>query len=295
MSERFVDVQIPDGRLRVGLSGSGPSVLCLHGLSASHHVWRPVARLLSDRFSFYLPDLLSRGKSTAAPNTSYALDDELRRLQELLGGLAVGPEIIAGHSTGAALAIALASRKPGVRGLLLVNPVTPWTRRPVTLGVLRSALMRHLASGIIRPFRRPLTRWVLDRVGGPDHDVSVDRVRTYSEPYANPLRALALMRILADWRPIELAAYLKESPPVAVVLAGDHDPRIDPESAARLAERLGASFDRVDTGGHALPEEEPERVARALVAVYRRSLSNLRSDTERHGDQERPLDSTDGP
>jgi magnesium chelatase accessory protein len=284
MDEPFVDVPISDGRLRVGLSGRGPSVLCLHGLSASHRVWRPVARVLSNRFSFFLPDLLSRGESTAAPDASYALAEELRRVRELVKGLAISPEIVAGHSTGAALAVALASQEPRVRGILLVNPVTPWTRRPLSLGLLRSALMRHVAAGIMRPFRRPLTRWVLARVYGPGHDVPTDRARTYSEPYADRVRARALMRILADWQPRELAAHLPDSPPVAVVLAGDHDPRIDPLSAARLAERLGASSDRVETGGHVLPEEEPERVARALVSVHRRTVSSPRSDTEQHGD-----------
>jgi magnesium chelatase accessory protein len=293
MSERFTDVQVTEGRLHVSLSGSGPSVLCLHGLSASHHVWRPVAHRLADRFSFYLPDLLSRGASTAVPDVSYSLADELRRLRELLRGLSITPELVAGHSTGASLAIALAARNPGVHGLLLVNPVTPWTRRPISLTILRSALMRHLASGIIRPFRRPLTRWVLARVYGPGHVVPVDRIRTYSEPYGNAVRARALMRVLADWRPSELGPYLPATPPVAMVLAGEHDPRIDVPSAARLAERLGAPFDRIDTGGHALPEEEPERVARALVSVYR--LSNTRRDTERYGDQERSVDPANGP
>jgi magnesium chelatase accessory protein len=260
-------LEIPDGRIRVRILGRGEPVLCLHGLSAHGRTWLAVAERLADRCTLWVPDLLSRGQSTARPDVSYGLEDEVRRVIELIGELGASPRVVAGHSQGAAIALGLATRDPRIRGLVLCSPVTPWTRRPLTLELLRSALMRRIGAGIFRPLRRPLARVILARAFGPAARPSAATVRAYSAPYGEPERARALMRLLADWRPDQIERWLPDRELVASVMVGEQDPRITTEAAERVAEYLRAPLRRVPHGGHVLPEQVPELVASEIAAV----------------------------
>lgn len=262
-------VTLPDGEIRVRIRGRGPPVLCLHGLSSHGAVWERPALRLSERFTVYLPDLLGRGASDPRPDVSYGLDEELGRVRALLEELQVDPAVTVGHSQGAAIALARAAATGGRRGFVLVCPVTPRTRRPAVLGLLQEAGVRRTAAPLLARARRPLARWVLQRrVYGDPSRADPAAVTRYTAPYADPRRAEALLRALADWRPAELEGRLPRAVPAARVLAGGRDRHIPPREARWLAGRIGASFEIVPEAGHLLPEEAPWTVARAVEAVY---------------------------
>lgn len=276
METRTIDIEIEEGRLHVRLVGSGEPALCLHGVSAHGEVWLPfaerVAAALDGRCSLWLPDLLGRGRSTPRPGLSYRLDDEVRRVRAAAAALgreldAPPPRILIGHSHGAAIALAIAAEDPRVVGLVLSNPVGPWTGRPKVLALLGSPWARRLAARLFAPLRLPIARAVLSRaygVGAPPPEAAA---RRYAEPYGDPRRAEVLMRVLADWRPAELASRLPARPLRARVLAGELDPRIEPASAARLAERLDAPLRLLAGVGHVIPEQAPDRLVEAVREV----------------------------
>lgn len=262
-------VPLAEGELRLRVTGRGPPVLCLHGLSAHGGVWHAVARRLEERYTLYLPDLLGRGSSEPRDEVPYGLDEEVGRIRSLLEALDVEPKVVVGHSQGAALALALTADAGPRWGLVLACPVTPWTRRPAVLELLRHAPLRRAAAPLLSGLRRPLTRWILRaRVYGNPSRADLEATSRYAAPYADPRRARALLRVLADWRPEELAGRIPARPPPARVLAGGRDRRIRPREARRLAERLGAGFEVVAHAGHLLPEEAPETVARGVDEVH---------------------------
>ena len=277
-SERLA-VETPDGVVRVRVLGTGPPVCCLHGVSAHGRSWEGVASLLRARATFVLPDLLGRGASDPAPHLGFSFDDEARRVDELIdtvAGLAAGPDVrdglfLAGHSQGAAIALAVAARRPDVRGVLLTSPVTPWTARPAILGALGSHLIRRGVAGIFSPLRGPLAALIIRRAAGPGFPAPREMVEAYAAPYRDRRRAETLMALLRDWRPGDLETRMPADPPPARVVSGALDPRIDPGDASRLAEALGAPFTLVADGGHVLPEQHPELIAgeldRLLVSV----------------------------
>ncbi|MFV1985796.1 MAG: alpha/beta fold hydrolase [Gemmatimonadota bacterium] len=278
--EHLVDT--PDGAIRVRILGSGPTILCLHGVSAHGRSWMRVARRLAAQATFWIPDLLGRGESTPRPDLPYRMDDESRRVHELveaLRGSATGgdpgfPTVIAGHSQGAAIAIAVAREQPAVRGLLLSNPVTPWTKRPVVLGALESGLIRRIAADIFSPLRGPLANAILRRAAGPRFRVPADTVAAYARPYEDRRRAETLMALLRDWRPTEMGDLRVEGRIIRVV-AGAFDPRITEKSAERLADELGAEFTVVPDGGHVLPEQYPDLLAGELERILEDSGLNV--------------------
>lgn len=264
------NVTIGDGTVRVTVLGQGRPVLFLHGISAHGRAWRPVAERFAEAhrgWECWLPDLAGRGASDARAELSYTLDDEVRRVRELVRALAPDgpwPRLVAGHSQGAAIALALAREEPGVEGLLLSNPVTPEIRSPAVLRLLRSSVVRAAVGSVLAPLHAPLGHLVLRRACGPAFRAPADLVGAYARPWASPARARTLLRILADWRPSELEDRMPRRPVAAHVVTGAHDPRIPVEAARRLAARLDCGFTLSRDGGHVLTEQHPGLLARLL-------------------------------
>lgn len=277
--QEVVHIQTPVGSMAVELRGprnAGPAVVFLHGLTASRATWQAVSALLQTRHRLVLVDLLSRGASAPAPLARYDLESEAERVELVLDSLGVRRPVIAGHSHGAAIAVALAARR-GAAGLLLANPVTPRLRRPALLRLVRVPGMARTLPGLFRLFRRPLTRYILvRRVFADSSSIPPDLVMRYSEPWRDPGRARCLPRILIDWDPAELGRYGGVPLERVRVLTGDRDRRVRAEDAGWWAERLGGSFEALAGCGHAAPEERPLEVARALEEIIAASGPNNR-------------------
>jgi pimeloyl-ACP methyl ester carboxylesterase len=263
-----------------GPAESRPPIVCLHGLSANRVTWRPVADRLDGHRRLYLVDLLGRGESDAAATARYDLDSEVRRLEQVLAAKGVTRPILAGHSHGAAIAVAAAQRVNAV-GLLLVNPVTPEVPRPAALGALRSEKVRAIVAPAVRLFRRPLTRYMLVRRVFADRGaIPAGVVDSYADPWRDRQRAGSFPAILFDWEPAELLLWAG-SPGVPVhVIAGAEDRRIDPGLARRWAATLGGTFELAAACGHSAPEEQTTIVATALEGLAKMICARKQEETE---------------
>ncbi|MDE2662929.1 MAG: alpha/beta hydrolase [Gemmatimonadota bacterium] len=277
------NVAIGDGTVRVAILGRGRPVLFLHGISAHGRAWRPVAERFAEEhpgWECWLPDLPGRGASDALAELSYTLDDEVRRLRAVVRALVPDgplPRLVAGHSQGAAIALALAEAEPDIDGLLLSNPVTPEVRSPAILRLLRSAAARRAVGSLLAPLHAPLGHLVLRRACGPAFRAPPDLVAAYAQPWASPARARTLLRILADWHPAELEDRMPRRAVGAHVVAGAHDPRIPVEAARRLAARLDCDLTVSPDGGHVLTEQHPRLLARLLGELAARTASTPRA------------------
>ena len=259
----------PTAGLRASIDGSGPDLLLIHGLSAHRGEWDDATRLLQERFRVIRPDLAGRGESRAGSGARFGLEVEVDRLIEFADSVDLRLPIMVGHSQGAALAVALSARFPA-RALLLVNPVTPWTRRPPLLRVLESELVRQAIAPVLRHYRRPLTRYILTRrVYADPTRATEDAVTRYADAFASPERARTLARVLADWRPAELAEFDRPAGVPVRVLTGGRDRRTPPDMARRWSDRLGGSCTVLENCAHGVPEEAPERVADLIVELDR--------------------------
>lgn len=261
-------IHTDDGEIHVRIRGRGPRVLLLHGLTAHGDSWSELVRRLEESRTLVIPDLLSRGGSRARPELPHDLDRELARVRTVARETGTLGRPAVGHSQGAGLALAMAAGPDPPAALGLVCPVTPWTPRPPWLDLLRPAAVRRVLAPLVVRLRRPVCRWVLEhRVFGDPARVEERTVERYAAPCRDPTRARALLRVLADWRPAELADRLPSACPPAVVLAGGRDRRVPPPQARRLASALGAGFVRVPGAGHMVPVEAPDVTARALESV----------------------------
>lgn len=122
------DVPVRDGSLHLGVWGpddaEAPAVLAIHGITASHLAWGPVATALPG-VRIVAPDLRGRGLSAELPGP-YGMAQHADDLARALDALDIERLVVAGHSMGAFVALVLAHRHPDrVSELLLVDGGLP--------------------------------------------------------------------------------------------------------------------------------------------------------------------------
>ncbi len=268
-NEGVLVVDTGAGGLSTLIRGSGPPLVLLHGLTANRTFWDPVIPLLVGRHTIVAPDLLGRGRSYPAPGTDYSMLSERDRLLALIRGLRLERPLIVGHSHGASLALVVAGapivgrHRPA--GLLLLSPVTPWTRRPRLVPVLTARVVRPIVVPVARSFRRPLTRYVLERrVLADGRKPSADLVDSFSSAYATREGVETLLDVLQDWSPSDLTEWMTRPTVPVRMLAGDEDRRISSAHTRRLARRLGAPLRFVPKAGHGLTLDAASEVAREI-------------------------------
>ncbi|GAA4285414.1 hypothetical protein GCM10022261_29450 [Brevibacterium daeguense] len=125
---RQTTVAVRGGAMTVGIWGpeenSAPTVLAIHGVSASHRCFGLLAAALPG-VRIIAPDLRGRGRSSVLPGP-YGMPAHAEDLAAVLAVLAAGPVDVVGHSMGAFVAVVLAHRHPElVRSLVLVDGGIP--------------------------------------------------------------------------------------------------------------------------------------------------------------------------
>lgn len=123
-----VEVPVVGGRLHVGVweaeVDDAPTVVLIHGVTASHLAWQWVAEALPD-VRLVAPDLRGRGRSngvTGPAGMGVHADD----LAAVLTHLQVEPTVVVGHSMGAFVSVVFAHRHPQrATGLVLIDGGLP--------------------------------------------------------------------------------------------------------------------------------------------------------------------------
>jgi len=131
-SYRSIDVPVPGGELRVGIweptnpaqDDVVPTVLAIHGITASHRCWLSLAdRLPGHRI--VAPDLRGRGRSNELPGP-YGMQQHAADVTAVLDFLEIPQALVVGHSMGGFVAVTFNSLHPDrVGALLLVDGGVP--------------------------------------------------------------------------------------------------------------------------------------------------------------------------
>lgn len=99
----------------------GPTIVCVHGLTANHTCWASVADLLSPAYRVIAYDLRGRGESDK-PDKGYSLALHNDDLEGLLDHFNLKKPVLVGHSLGAHIALRFAATHPErVSKLVLVD------------------------------------------------------------------------------------------------------------------------------------------------------------------------------
>lgn len=125
---RTADVEVRGGKLHTALWGpedrGAPTILAVHGVTASHKAWHHLAEALPG-VRIIAPDLRGRGRSNGLPGP-YGMPTHAQDLAAVLAVFTTEPVVVVGHSMGAFAALVLANLFPErVRALVLVDGGLP--------------------------------------------------------------------------------------------------------------------------------------------------------------------------
>jgi 3-oxoadipate enol-lactonase len=100
--------------------GSGLPIVFLHGYPLDHTIWLPLVNGLKSQARLILPDLRGHGKSPA-PAGKYTMEAMAEDVLGLMDSLSIRKAVIAGHSMGGYVALAMAEGHPDrLQGLALI-------------------------------------------------------------------------------------------------------------------------------------------------------------------------------
>lgn len=259
-------------------AGKGAPVVLLHGIPQTCHEWRYILPSLAEKYFVVAPDLRGLGDSSR-PAGGYDKKTVAHDVWRLLQSLGIDRYFLVGHDWGGPTAFSLAAHHPdAVRRLAILDVAIPGDGADFSQNGRRwhHALFRtlDLPEALFAGREHLIIDWLFENYGHlPNCIAKADRdeyLRTYVKPGA--MRALygyyrALTQDAEDNRAI-LASKGKLRMPV-LALGGNKSfgrGMETLESLRRVAVDVRGGL--VPDSGHWVAEEQPEFVARELLAFF---------------------------
>lgn len=248
-------------------TGEGPDMLLLHGAGASTHSWRALVPALSRNNRIIALDLPGHGFTRAGSRARLGLEKVAQDVAALCVAQGWRPQVIVGHSAGAAVALALSQRLDPRPRIVTLNAALD--RFDGVAGWLFPAFAKMLA---LNPFTS-----VAFTLGGSSATraraiITSTGSRLSDEGYGYYARLLAdrthvdgTLQMMARWSTDALYQALPEIDAKCLMITAARDSAVPPRVSANAAERLSrAELVELDGLGHLAHEEAPEIVTQLI-------------------------------
>jgi len=134
--------------MHIDVTGSGPTVVLVHGSAADADTWSIQKRTLARRLTLVAYDRFGATRSPVpSGHTAYSVEEHAADLGQVIERHAGGAAVVCGSSFGSVVALELARTQPDrVRGLVMIEPpMGPADGRPVGDGSFRAEFDRRFA------------------------------------------------------------------------------------------------------------------------------------------------------
>ncbi|MGE0314100.1 MAG: alpha/beta fold hydrolase [Lautropia sp.] len=271
-------VALADTRAQVAVRecGSGPVLVLLHGIGSGSASWHAVAKALSSRLRVIAWDAPGYGASTPLDRAAPSAHDYAGRLHALLDALGIARCTLVGHSLGALVAAAAATRTcpraARFDRVILFCPARGYgspaagsrngpadvlgRARAATCEQVRNARFGALAERGIEGIACDAPGRLLSAAADDDARrwVAWNMARLNADGYRQAIEMLC-----AD----DLLEMLPTAPPVRVVCAAQ-DIVTPPSACEPIARACGVALECIERSGHACHAERPLEVARLI-------------------------------
>ncbi|REJ75397.1 MAG: alpha/beta hydrolase [Acidobacteria bacterium] len=265
---------------------SDPTLVLIHGFTASTYVWKTVAPALAAQgFHVIAPDLPGFGYSEKPAWYDYSIGSQSRVIQRLMNRLGVGKATLVGSSYGGAVSMWFALDNPErVTKLVLVDAVC--NNDPKNHPVLRLAEVPGIGE-VITPFLVDSKMFLKFRmqqtIDKTNHDlITADRIESVQRPIRAADGHRSVLLTSRNWDADRLVADAELIEPPTLLVWGENDKVIPIENGEFLYDRiLNSRFVVLRDCGHIPMEEKPEIFVKLVTEFMRDPKGRLaESDSE---------------
>jgi len=260
---------------------TNPTLLLIHGYTASTYVWKTVAPLLADaQFHVVAVDLIGFGYSDKPASFDYTIASQARMIERLMNRLGIGKATIIGSSYGGAVASTLAlDSAERVEKLVLVGAVC-------NDEVLQNPLLKlaavPLLGEVLTPFlldSKTLSRARMKQTLAPasHHLITKERVESVIRPLKAKDAHHSVLASARNWdaNRIKEDAHLINQP--TLLIWGENDTVVPVHNGQYLYDSmLNSRLVVLENCGHLPQEEKPER----FVELVGEFCHNKKVETE---------------
>lgn len=249
--------------------GSGPQAVLLHGTGAATHSWRGVLPLLARHCDVLAMDLPGHGFTQ--PSRRMGLPGMAADVAALLAAEGMRPDMVIGHSAGAAIAIRMA-----LDGRVAPRRIIGLNAALLPLSGMAGQIFSPLARALVGlPFVPWLVAWraadraaVVKLLKATGSSLDPRGLDLYARLFRRPGHVAGTLAMMAAW---DLPAFARDLPKLATPLtlvSGLADRTIAPDTARRVQRILPATQLVEWPGlGHLAHEEAPALLESLVTAA----------------------------
>ena len=258
-----------EAREQAGRPDDAPRVLLLHGTGASTHSFRDLAPLVARTARVLVPDLPGHAGTDTPRGDGLTLPGMARRVGALCEAFGFAPDMVVGHSAGAAVAIEAAlSGHIRPRAIVGLNAAL----KPMQGYALFSPLAKALFVNPLVPMifaraarREGTARRLLEQTGSR---LSEEGIEYYRRLFSMTDHVYGALGMMARWDLDTLQSRLPGlATPLLLVTAADDRTIPSRDAPSHVARVRNGRHVALDGGGHLVHEVEPERILRLLHGV----------------------------
>jgi magnesium chelatase accessory protein len=266
-ASRFVSVA--GIRWHVQEMGDGPSMLLVHGTGAATHSWRGLMPLLAANTRVIAIDLPGHGFTQTSSPQRLSLPGMAADIAQLLRVMDATPEIVVGHSAGAAILARMCLNK-SIAPQLLVSLNGAFLPFGGIAGHLFSPLAKML---VLNPVVPRLFAWQASSAGAVERllrdtgsTLDAEGTALYRKLVRSPAHVAAALRMMANWQLEPLVRDLPSLKTKLLLITAENDRAIAPDVARKVHAMVpGSEIVRLPKLGHLAHEEKPDEVAALIL------------------------------
>lgn len=250
--------------------GQGPCMLLLHGTGSGNFSWRGLLPTLARHFTVVAPDLPGHAFTSRGPEGALSLPGMAEGLRALMLQLNLTPQVIVGHSAGAAIGAHMALHINSLAHSTLIGLNPAWLPLPGVASWLFGPAAKLAAIN-------PLSAWASAKLAAKPGAVAQWMARTgstldaqgielYTRVLSDSGHVHGVLSMMAAWRLKPLAAQLHQLSNPVFMAIGTQDQTVPPVLADQACRLLPQARKWLQSGlGHLAHEEDPVGTAAHIL------------------------------
>ncbi len=260
-------IEIQGNSITYYREGKGEVIIFVHGITTYSFIWKRLVPYFIDNYDVILIDLLGCGDSDIPLNEDFSLKRQAHLINEFCQKLDISKLHMVCHDVGGGIGQIFAVNFPELLyDLTLINTVAYnfWPVQPIV--AMRTPIIRQIAMATLDfgMFELIVKRGLYNKT-----QLSDDLMNHFWKPMKTALGRkgfLHFAKCLDNTNLTEIENELRELEMPVLIIRGDADVYLSASIAEKLhAEIKHSQLIRIETAGHFMQEDEPEKISMAIL------------------------------